>query len=100
MVRGPHWQVPEDEVKPWSQQAADLLDRIPVSAMDRLIDASAVATVAVGVGGIVLPRLIVDKMVHAKQEPEPETEPVEDETQTVGNMGNPEDVLKRMAGWG
>lgn len=68
MVRGDHWTVDRSEVETWSAEAVELLDRIPASTVDRLLHASTIVTVAVGVGGIVVPRLMMENAMRAMRQ--------------------------------
>ena len=60
MFRGPHWKVDASEVEAWSTEAAELLNKIPSETYERFMNASTIGTVAIGIGGIVVPRAMVD----------------------------------------
>lgn len=90
MFRGKHWNVDKSEVTAWSNDAAELLNKIPASAFDRFVNISSVVAVSVGMGGIVVPRAMADmamaktaaalkkaQMEAAQHESEPGTETVE-----------------------
>lgn len=57
-----HWRVDRREVEPWADEAAQLLGRVPMEAVDRIVDASAVVTVGVGVATMVAPRIAITGM--------------------------------------
>lgn len=70
MARGPqfgHWQVqdPKKELSGWSTEAAELLGKIPVSAVESVLNVSAAATVAVGLGSMVMGRVAIDRQIAA-----------------------------------
>lgn len=57
-----HWRVAKSEVDPWADEAATLLARIPTGTADRIVDASAVLTVGVGLASIVMPRMAISNV--------------------------------------
>lgn len=69
MMRGPLWKVDKKEVESWSEEAAELLNKIPTSAFDRAMHISTVVAVVAGMGGIVVPRVMAESMI-AKQKVE------------------------------
>lgn len=52
-----HWAIPAAEVKPWGDDAAQLLNRIPSKYVRAATDLSGYATVAIGIYGAVKPRV-------------------------------------------
>lgn len=66
MAKGPgheHWRATDKELAAWSTEAAELLGKIPARAVESVINASAAATVVVGLGGMVMSRVAIDTMI-------------------------------------
>lgn len=52
-----HWIVPADEIKPWSADAADILNRIPSKYIKGAAMASGYVSVGFGLYSVVAPRM-------------------------------------------
>lgn len=79
MIRGPHWKVadPEKELKPWSKDAAELLNKIPPQYAESAMQGYAATAVLSGIGMMVFQRAMVDMQLKQKQGDNPPPPPRE-----------------------
>lgn len=62
VTKRPHWRVekPEYEVRPWAEDAASLINSLPVQYVEAVSKYSALFAVALGLGGMVYIRMRLD----------------------------------------
>jgi len=67
LMQQEHWVIPADEVKPWSGDAAELLNRVPAKYVAAAANASGFATVAIGIYSTLKPRIDYSQKLNAEQ---------------------------------
>lgn len=70
MTRHEHWYVPADEVKPWTDSAAELLNSIPAKYVQSAMNLSAYFAVGIGVYQTFGTRLAIEQAIRAKERAE------------------------------
>lgn len=79
-----HWFIPEAEVTPWANEAADLMNRIPSSYIEGFVSLSGIATVAFGIYSIAAPRAAISAQNKAAKKA------AQTVTYADANVGSPE----------
>lgn len=62
-----HWIIPPEEVKPWSGEAAELLNRIPSKYVAAAAGFSGYLTVAAGIYGTIQPRIALSDQINRQR---------------------------------
>lgn len=74
LTKHPHWYIPPEEVAPWSDAAADLLNRIPAKWIAGVMGSANIVAVVVGVYSTFIPRLEEEKRLRELERTSEKTE--------------------------